>query len=129
MSMDLNKTYERVISNLIVPKHNFITGVEKVEVEKDEIDRVSIKVNFYLSGSWANTMFTSECRKKFIEDKGQNTFVYLLMSEINNCVNNGFNYEKEQIVKDLETLNIMLGYKTNYYKVSFDIRFVIDFDN
>ena len=33
MSMDLNKIYERIIGKLIVPKYDFITGIEALKVE------------------------------------------------------------------------------------------------
>jgi hypothetical protein len=127
MSMDLNKTYERVISKLIVPKHNFITGIESLNVEKDDTDRISIKITFYLSASWANTMFNSYCRETYID--GERSEILLRMSDINDRVINGFYSEKDQIIKDLETINKLLGYKTNYYTISFGIRFVMDFDN
>lgn len=126
MSMDLNKIYERIIGKLIVPKYDFITGIEALKVEKDEIDRISLRINFYLSASWADTMFTNDCRGDV--RRGGST-VILHMADMDDCVLNGFYYEKTQIVEDLENINKMLGYKTNYYKVSFDIRFVIDFDN
>jgi hypothetical protein len=125
--MDLNKTYERVISKLIVPKYNFITGIESLNVEKDDTDRISIKINFYLSASWANTMFNSYCRETYID--GERSETLLRMSDINDCVINGFYSEKDQIIKDLENINKLLGYKTNYYTISFGIRFVMDFDN
>ncbi len=127
MSMDLNETYERVISNLIVPKHNFITGIESLNVEKDDTDRISIKITFYLSASWANTMFNSYCRETYID--GERTEILLRMSDINDCVINGFYYERDQIIKGLETINKWLGYKTNYLPGGFNIRFIIDFDN
>ena len=126
MSMDLNKIYERIIGKLIVPKYDFITGIEALKVEKDEIDRISLRINFYLSASWVDMMFTNDCRGDV--KRGGDT-VILHITDMDDCVLNGFYYEKNQIVEDLENINKMLGYKTNYYKVSFDIRFVIDFDN
>ena len=126
MSMDLNKIYEKIINQLIVPKYDFITGIEALKVEKDDINRISLRINFYLSSSWADTMFTYNCRG-YVNRGGGTVILYL--ADMDDCVLNGFYYEKDQIIKDLETINKMLGYKTNYYKVSFDIRFVIDFDN
>ena len=126
MSMDLNKIYERIIGKLIVPKYDFITGIEALKVEKDDIDRISIGINFYLSASWVDIMFTSDCRGDV--NRGGDRII-LHIADMDDCVLNGFHYEKEQIVKDLETINKMLGYRTNYHTVSFNIRFVIDFKN
>ena len=33
--MDLNKTYEKVINLVIVPKYDFISGIEALKVTKD----------------------------------------------------------------------------------------------
>jgi hypothetical protein len=125
--MDLNKTYEKVINLVIVPKYDFISGIEALKVTKDDIDRISIRVNFYLKASWADIMFVNRCQKRFLSTGGGLAILHI--ADMDDCVLNGFYTEKNNLVNDLHTVNKMLGYKTNLFGASFDIRFVLDFKN
>ena len=127
MSKNLNNIYKRFIETIILPKYDFISGIESLNVEKDEIDRVSLKINFYLKSSWADTMFVNHCQKKFLSNVGYMDTLH--MADMDDCVFNGFYDEKQSLIKDLSAINKFLGYSINYYKVSFDIRFIIDFEN
>jgi hypothetical protein len=123
--MNLNKTYEKVINSVIVPKYDFISGIENLRVTKDEIDRITIRINFYLKSSWANEMFNDNCRKRYV---GGGLIIFS-MSDMNDCVLNKFKDEEIYLIDDLSSINKLLGYKTNYFKVGFDVRFVLDFNN
>lgn len=125
--MDLNKTYEKVINLVIVPKYDFISGIEGLKVTKDDIDRISIRVNFYLKASWADIMFVNRCQKRFLSAGGG--LVIFHMADMDDCVLNGFYTEKNSLINDLHTINKMLGYTTNLFGASFDVRFVLDFKN
>jgi hypothetical protein len=125
--MDLNKTYEKVINSVIIPKYDFISGIEALKVTQDDIDRISIRVNFYLKASWADIMFVNRCQKRFLSGGGGLAILHI--ADMDDCVFNGFYTEKNNLVNDLHTVNKMLGYKTNLFGASFDIRFVLDFKN
>ena len=127
--MNLNKTYEKVINSVIVPKYDFISGIENLRVTKDEIDRITIRINFYLKASWANEMFNDNCRKRYVDGGGG--LIILSMSDMNDCVLNKFKDEEIPfyLIDDLTSINKLLGYKTNYFNNGFDIRFVLDFNN
>jgi hypothetical protein len=126
--MNLNKVYEKVINSLIIPKYDFISGIEALKVTKDDIDRVSIRVNFYLKASWAREMFNDDCRRKYIDGRGGS--IILDFDDMYKCVLNKFKDEEIFLIDDLTAINKLLGYKTNYFSGgAFDVRFVLDFKN
>lgn len=124
--MSLNKTYDKVINSMVIPKYDFISGIEGLSVTKDEIDRISLRVNFYLKSSWANEMFNDNCRKRYVDGGG---LIILDFDDMYNCVLNKFKDEEIYLIDDLTSINKLLGYKTNYFNVGFDVRFVLDFNN
>jgi hypothetical protein len=126
--MNLNKVYEKVINSLVIPKYDFISGIEALKVTKDDIDRVNIRVNFYLKASWAREMFNDDCRRKYIDGRGG--LIILDFDDMYKCVLNKFKDEEIFLIDDLTTINKLLGYKTNYFSGgAFDVRFVLDFKN
>ena len=126
--MNLNKVYEKVINSLIIPKYDFISGIEALKVTKDDIERVIIRVNFYLKASWAREMFNDDCRRKYIDGRGGS--IILDFDDMYKCVLNKFKDEEIFLIDDLTTINKLLGYKANYFSGgAFDVRFVLDFKN
>lgn len=125
--MNLNKTYEKVINSVIIPKYDFISGIESLKSTKDDIDRISLRVNFYLKSSWANETFNDDCRKRYVDGGGG--LVVLTIPDMYDCTSNGFHREQNSLINDLHTINKMLGYKTNLFGANFDVRFVLDFNN
>lgn len=125
--MDLNKIYEKIINLVIIPKYDFISGIETLKVTKDDIDRISVRVNFYLKASWADVMFVNRCQKRYLS--GGEGLAILHIADMDDCVFNGFYTEKNNLINDLYTINKMVGYTTNLFGTSFVITFVLDFKN